>query len=223
MADQTTVIRIEENGPYRVAGSVPLVRTGIERNDQGEAVEWASEEPLKTGKRYVLCRCGRSSEKPFCDDSHLQRPWDAAEVADRGPRADRARTYEGTGVTMTDDRSICSHAGFCRTRLTSVWEMIEETEDPAVRERLEGMIAHCPSGALVRFPPDDEEAVEPAFEPSIAVTRNGPLWVRGGVRIESEDGRTYEVRNRVTLCRCGRSSNKPFCDGTHDEVGFRDG
>lgn len=52
--------------------------------------------------------------------------------------------------------------------------------------------------------------------------RDGPLWVRGGIPVESSDGATYEVRNRVTLCRCGRSSNKPFCDGTHKGVGFRD-
>jgi len=223
MADEMPVIRIEEGGPYRVSGGVPVVRTGIERNEEGEAVAWAPEEPLRAGRRYALCRCGRSSEKPFCDDSHLLGPWDAEEVADRGPRADRSATYEGTGVTMTDDRSICSHASFCRTRVTTVWEMIGETADPAVRERLEGMIGRCPSGALVRFAPDDDEAVEPSFEPSIAATRDGPLWVRGGVRIEAADGTAYEVRNRITLCRCGRSSNKPFCDGSHEEVGFRDG
>jgi len=41
--------------------------------------------------------------------------------------------------------------------------------------------------------------------------------------VEASDGTTYEVRDRVTLCRCGHSSNKPFCDGTHKVVGFRDG
>jgi CDGSH-type Zn-finger protein len=57
----------------------------------------------------------------------------------------------------------------------------------------------------------------------VAVVRDGPLWVRGGVRITGSDGRDYEVRNRATLCRCGASSNKPFCDGTHKKIGFRDG
>jgi CDGSH-type Zn-finger protein len=52
---------------------------------------------------------------------------------------------------------------------------------------------------------------------------SGPLWVRGGIPVESgHDGRVYESRSRVTLCRCGRSQNKPFCDGTHAAIGFRD-
>jgi CDGSH-type Zn-finger protein len=50
-----------------------------------------------------------------------------------------------------------------------------------------------------------------------------PIWVRGGICIESADGTPYEVRNRVTLCRCGASANKPFCDGQHAAVGFEDG
>jgi CDGSH-type Zn-finger protein len=52
---------------------------------------------------------------------------------------------------------------------------------------------------------------------------SGPLWISGGVPIISCDGTEYEVRNRVTLCRCGRSGNKPFCDGTHVDIQFRDG
>ena len=51
---------------------------------------------------------------------------------------------------------------------------------------------------------------------------SGPIWVRGGITVESADGREYEVRNRVTLCRCGQSSNKPFCDGSHVECSFHD-
>jgi len=44
--------------------------------------------------------------------------------------------------------------------------------------------------------------------------------VRGGVRVVAADGEDYEVRNRQTLCRCGQSQNKPFCDGSHKEFGF---
>ena len=51
---------------------------------------------------------------------------------------------------------------------------------------------------------------------------SGPISVRGGIVIESADGREYEVRNRVTLCRCGQSSNKPFCDGSHVGCSFHD-
>jgi hypothetical protein len=65
------------------------------------------------------------------------------------------------------------------------------------------------------------KAIEPVFKPSIGLITDpktgklGPLWARGGIPVESADGFTYEVRNRVTLCRCGKSLNKPFCDGRH--------
>jgi CDGSH-type Zn-finger protein len=49
------------------------------------------------------------------------------------------------------------------------------------------------------------------------------LWVRGGIRVESEDGTPYERRNRMTLCRCGKSANMPFCNGSHASIKFKDG
>jgi len=51
----------------------------------------------------------------------------------------------------------------------------------------------------------------------------GPIWVKGGVPVESADASVFENRNRVTLCRCGGSKNKPFCDGTHLKDRFNDG
>ena len=48
------------------------------------------------------------------------------------------------------------------------------------------------------------------------------MWVKGGLRIESSDGTNYEIRNRVTLCRCGKSKNKPFCDSSHVFSSFND-
>ena len=80
----------------------------------------------------------------------------------------------------------------------------------------------CPSGRLVAWD-QDGKAIEPVFEPSIGLVEDteagkmGPIWVRGGIPIESADGAGYEIRNRVTLCRCGKSSNKPFCDSSHLE------
>jgi len=81
-------------------------------------------------------------------------------------------------------------------------------------------VADCPSGRLAAWDKDGKP-IEPDFEPSIGVVEDvqagkmGPLWVRGGIPIEAEDGTTYETRNRVTLCRCGKSLNKPFCDSRH--------
>ena len=66
------------------------------------------------------------------------------------------------------------------------------------------------------------------FEPSlgliedIAIGSSGGLWIRGGIPLRREDGTTYEIRNRVVVCRCGQSANKPYCDGTHAAIKWRD-
>ena len=81
--------------------------------------------------------------------------------------------------------------------------------------------ADCPSGRLVVIDKESGVTVEPVLEKSIgfvldpAMGVDGPYWVRGGIPVFSVDGKRYEVRNRITLCRCGQSTNKPFCDSSH--------
>ncbi|MFC4334292.1 CDGSH iron-sulfur domain-containing protein [Salininema proteolyticum] len=88
---------------------------------------------------------------------------------------------------------------------------------------------HCPSGRLVSWEPETKAPVKPDLPASIGVVEDpvegcsGPLWVRGAIPVRSADGQEYELRRRVTLCRCGASRNKPFCDGTHAAIGFQDG
>jgi CDGSH-type Zn-finger protein len=219
---QNMQVRITENGPYRVSGSTPLTRTAVVETEHGEPVAWAPDEPLTAGRSYSLCRCGHSATKPFCDDSHLANAFDGAEVADRGPRAERMRVFEGDGMEMTDDPSLCTHVGFCTNRRTHVWDLIAQTEDETIRAQLLEMIRLCPSGRLAHRPSADARESEPELDPGVAVVRDGPLWLRGGIEVIGADGIPYERRNRVTLCRCGHSRNKPFCDGSHFDVGFRD-
>jgi CDGSH-type Zn-finger protein len=223
VVDRDVKIRVTKDGPYEVTGRPKLARTAQVETEFGEPVDWAPFEPIDAPDTFELCRCGQSQRKPFCDKSHQSCEFDGTEVADRAPRATRAEVYHGDGVVMTDDHTLCEHAGYCGDRFTNVWRMIRRTSDPEIRERLQHMVSLCPSGALDQAPAKGANLVEPAFEPSIGVIRDGPLWIRGGIPIESSDGTTYEVRNRVTLCRCGQSGNKPFCDGTHKEVEFRDG
>lgn len=212
-------IEIEENGPYHVSGDAPLSHGRIVETEYGEPVAWDVGPEIPHETAYKLCRCGRSATKPFCDDSHLAG-FDGTETASREPTDSRRRRFEGEGVVLTDDISFCTHAGFCRDRFTGVWEMTEEAADPAIRERLEHMVSLCPSGRIAYEDPPGSEPTEPPFEPSIVVEENGPYWVRGGVQVTAADGRPWEVRNRMTFCRCGHSRNKPFCDGTHKDIGF---
>ena len=212
-------ITVTVDGPYAVRG-IPVHAGKIVRTPRGEAIEWDVDEPYETGTLVLLCRCGRSKTKPFCDDSHLEG-FDGTEVADRGPSADRRESFPGGGLTLTDDEGLCSHAGYCRDHLSNAWERMDTIEDPEVRAKEESIVFRCPSGRLVLLD-EHGEAIEAAFAPSVVVEQNGPYVIRGGVRVESADGRVWETRNRMTLCRCGQSSNKPFCDATHDEIDWRE-
>lgn len=216
-------IRIMSNGPYLVSGGIPLTQRYPAMSTHGEPLAWdpvgADGEDAPPQERYALCRCGHSSNKPFCDGTHARVGFDGSLTADRGPGTSRRTTMRGAGVVMTDEPALCVHAGFCGTRLTNVWKMIDRAEDPEVRSRLLEMVAHCPSGRL-EARTESDVPIEPSYTLSVATIPDGPLWVRGGIAVEAPDGHTYEVRNRVTLCRCGQSKNKPFCDGTHVDAGF---
>ncbi len=208
------------NGPLLVAGNVPLYRRRAVHSEHGEPLAWETSARIETNERYALCRCGESSRKPFCDGTHARVGFTADDTA-AGEYAERAKTLGGTGITVRDDRSICVHAGFCGTRATNVWKEVANTADSAVRLQVIGMVEKCPSGALT-YQLDGAADTEPLMPAAIGVTGDGPLWVTGGVPVTDAQGRALERRNRVTLCRCGQSANKPLCDGSHKQAGFAD-
>jgi CDGSH-type Zn-finger protein/ferredoxin len=229
MEDRTAVdapyVEIETNGPYVVHGQVPITRRRIVCSADGEPLAWETTEPLAEGDDEVwLCRCGRSSNKPFCDGTHETWDFPGEETAPTTGYEQRMQVLGGVGIVVRDDRSVCIHAGFCTNRATSVWKMVggEDAGDEAVRAQVIAMIERCPSGALTyRLEPDGED-VEVDVGRTIGVVDDGPLLVNGGIEIRRSDGQPMERRNRVALCRCGQSSQKPLCDGSHVEVGFHD-
>jgi CDGSH-type Zn-finger protein/rubrerythrin len=215
-------IRIRPDGPYIVEGDVPLRVKRRVFSENREALTWKSGETLRERGPYALCRCGRSESKPFCDGSHARgKAFVGTEVADHAPRETRAKEYPGPKLSVHHDRTICAFSTFCENKITDVWDMAEKTDDPGVRAQVIAMIEKCPSGALTyKLHQPEEEMIEPDLPRQISVTDNGPLWVSGGISIEGADGQVYETRNRVTLCRCGHSKNKPFCDGQHIDAKF---
>ncbi|MBI5422233.1 CDGSH iron-sulfur domain-containing protein [Candidatus Peregrinibacteria bacterium] len=221
-------IEITRNGPYVVTGNVPLGKEVIDCQKEKDPVKWTEGEKYKEQKSVRLCRCGHSGNKPYCDGSHLRVGFDGAETASREPYAKQCETYVGPGVDMTDAQDLCSSARFCH-RGGGSWKLVEESDDPKAKELLIRECAECPSGRLVAMDKKTGKPIEPLLEPSIGIVEDpqrkssGPLWVKGGIPIVSADGFEYEVRNRVTLCRCGQSGNKPFCDGSHSAAKFNDG
>jgi CDGSH-type Zn-finger protein len=221
-------VKVLKDGPYLVTGAVPLLKTTIGIDDAGDSVEWIEGEQIPAGEQCTLCRCGRSARKPFCDGSHTEVAFDGTEVAERGDYMDRATVLDGPGVRVTDVVELCAEARYCAAK-GGLWNMVSDTDDADVAERVISQSTLCPSGRYIAWDAPTGVAYELDLQPSIGLVEDpkvgvsGGLWVRSGILVESSDGFAYEVRNRQTLCRCGGSANKPFCDGNHCEAGFTDG
>lgn len=219
---------VTKDGPYQVSGHVPLAVQVITPNAKGESWDWVQGRSFDVEPTYELCRCGHSKTKPFCDDSHKAARFKGTETASRAPFARQAETLDGPTLTLHDAETLCAFARFCDPE-GKIWSLINETGNPKVEALVIREANHCPAGRLVVSDTRTHKAIEHPLPPSIGVVEDpalhcsGPLWVRGGIRIESEDGTPYERRNRVTLCRCGASSNMPFCNGSHASIKFKDG
>jgi CDGSH-type Zn-finger protein len=227
MAETTGLkIVVEIDGPYRVEGGVPLAKQIIEANAEGGSFEWREGDAFRAQNSYELCRCGQSHDKPYCDGSHEEVGFDGSETASRAAYLEQAQVFDGPLMELTDAESLCAYARFCDPH-GQVWNLIEQTDSEEARELVRHEAGHCPAGRLVAWDKRAKQAFEPVFDPSIGLVEDpqmgvsGPIWVRGGIPVESADGTPYEVRNRLTLCRCGASNNKPFCDGTHASTGFK--
>lgn len=220
-------ITIIRNGPYVVTGSVPIAVQSI-GTVAGESREWVPGAKLPTKSKCELCRCGQSAKKPYCDKSHERAGFDGTETAPRATHQAQAQVIDGPTMRLADVGHLCSAARFCHPD-GEVWVQVKRTDDPTVKARFTAQVGRCPSGRLVAIDKATGKAVEPRLAKSIGLVQDpargcsGGLWIRGGIEVIAADGTRYEVRNRMTLCRCGHSRNKPFCDSAHLMVKFRDG
>lgn len=225
MADQK--IQVQKDGPYVIHGDVSLVRKSQIASEHGEPMTWQKTEELEGKAVYALCRCGASNNKPFCDGTHVIEGFDGTETAATDTFEDRKIIEAGsTNIVVKRDYSICAESGFCGHRLANIQKLAKQTDDSIVRAQVMGMVERCPSGSYTYALSEDGADIEPDLPTQIAIATEatsegpiaGPIWVTGGIEIERADGEPVESRNRVTLCRCGQSKNKPLCDGTHRAI-----
>jgi len=215
----TKKIKITKDGPYAVSGNIPLRKEKIVLDSDGLPFKWEKikEYPLK--QQYLLCRCGHTKTPPYCDQSHKEIGFNGKETASNALFDKQAEVIDGPDLILKDSPPLCVHARFC-DRAGGIWDLTRKSDDKVSRETAIEEACNCPSGRLVASDRKTQKPIEPELDQSISVTSDkegtpGPLWIKGGIPIESADGKTYEIRNRVTLCQCGRSKNKPFCDGSH--------
>ena len=206
---QTPQIEASENGPYLVRNLADL------KNSKGEQL------PTKT--MIALCRCGGSANKPFCDGTHATNGFSGEKLTDGSN--DKRDNYEGQNITIHDNRGICAHQAFCSKGSPSVFlYQVEPWIDPKGSEAQEIIktIKTCPSGAL-SYSIDGMEHRDQDREPKITVSKDGPYFVTGAIELKNQPTGEGASKEHYTLCRCGASKNKPFCDGTHWSIGFKDG
>ena len=202
------------NGPYYLFQSMEATPVAH--------LQRASGEQCATPRGVALCRCGGSKKKPFCDGTHSSNGFSSANTADGS--LNKRKSYVGKRITIFDNRAICSHAGVCTDNLKSVFLYGKEPwidPDGASVERVIDTIRKCPSGAL-SYAIDGVEGAPPKREPMVTVTDNGPYAITGGVELMNVPFGDGASKEHYTLCRCGASKNKPFCDGSHWAVNFKD-
>ena len=143
---------------------------------------------------------------------------------EQGQAPKRLHKYTWEKIDVTYDAARCIHAAECLRRLPTVFDRSKRPWVQADNESADNVAATilaCPSGALHYTRKDGGEAEAIPEHNTIRLARNGPLRLRGDITILNSAGEVILHDTRVTLCRCGASSNKPFCDNSHRAVGFQ--
>lgn len=189
------------DGPFAVSHAVSL-RFGAETLPAAETV--------------YLCRCGESRAAPFCDGSHTAAGFSSAATRAVTPAP---RIWEGQRLRTRFDPGLCMHVFTCKP-LKALREQEVVASDEAAAIEIRAVVAACPSGALTFEEKAPLPPADPAPAPGITIIEGGELRIRGPVT--GLDLAPTQPDDRLTLCRCGLSTNKPFCDGRHtSKVGFR--
>ncbi|MBN2546625.1 MAG: CDGSH iron-sulfur domain-containing protein [Spirochaetes bacterium] len=226
--DNNPKVFIKENGPYLVKGNIPMIKQIIAVDEEGNAVKWEKVCDYPQKESYLLCRCGHSKNAPYCDGSHISSNFNGTETAENKTYLKEADRTEGPELDLTDNYKLCAGARFCEYK-GGTWKLTKNSDNKESKELAIRETHDCPAGRLVIWDKKTGKPIEPELEQSISIVEDpsknlsGPVWLKGGIPVVSSDSSQYEIRNRVTLCRCGKSNNKPFCDAAHLTVKFNDG
>ncbi len=213
-------IKVTKNGPYLVIGKIPIAEQIIVSNEIGIPIKWQKGKDHPSQEACTLCRCGQSKTKPFCDGTHTRIGFDGTETPNREPYMKQAKVIDGPQLKLTDVEDLCASARFCH-RAGEIWDLIPRSDNSTARQAAIEEACDCPSGRLIVWDKKTDKPIEPNLRKAIGLIEDpklecsGPIWVQGAIQVTSAEGTPYEVRNRVTLCRCGKSTIKPFCDSSH--------
>lgn len=138
---------------------------------------------------------------------------------------DTTKQYSNGDITVIWKPEQCIHSRICWTNLFEVFNPKARpwiNMSAATTERIKAQVDLCPSGALSWVEAATAPETETIVDTIVEVTSNGPLLVYGNLVVKDQHG-GESAKHRVTaFCRCGASANKPYCDGTHVKIGFKD-
>lgn len=220
--DEKVYIEIQNNGPYMVHGNIPIREYFVIANNRNIPVNYKVGEVnyIKPNTVTALCRCGQTKHRPYCDGTHLKIGYKNTPLKLSESLLKNAEVIRGERVLLTDNDSYCSFSRFCDTK-GGIWSLAANADNQQMVNDAMEMVANCPSGRLQLWDKESHEELDQTYAPEIGLIEDlplevpGPIWVKGGIPIRTAEGFEYERRNRVALCRCGRTSMAPFCNGSH--------
>jgi CDGSH-type Zn-finger protein len=172
--------------------------------------------------RTLLCRCGGSKTKPYCDQTHQLNGYSSDRV--RHVMPDNRADYEGSTITVHDVRGMCSHKSNCVNDAPEVFRTDVRPwihPDAATVDKVVRVVESCPSGALF-YTLEGETHMDWDGPARIIADPNGPFQMSGPIELTETELPTTTSSDHYSLCRCGGAKNKPFCDGSHWINGFED-
>jgi len=199
----------EKKPKITVARHTPFLVTGLENFFDGKGNR------LETKPVMALCRCNESKRFPYCDGSHAEKGLDCCKRPDRPPN--KMKAYVGKEITIHFNLGVCSHHGYC-LELPGVFNLSRRPwidPDGAPVEEIIRTIERCPSGALSYTDKNGIYHDRLDRPPAIRITRRGPFEITGGIILETDDGSQPQSDEHYCLCRCNKTRNQPFCDGSH--------
>ncbi len=135
------------------------------------------------------------------------------------------KEYSNGEITIVWKPSQCIHSTLCWKGLINVfnpknrpWINIQGADTETIRQQVE----NCPSGALSYYLSTEQNTPAISVDTTVEVTPNGPLLVYGNITVKNKTGLEEKKYKVTALCRCGASTNKPYCDGSHVKIGFKD-
>ncbi len=135
------------------------------------------------------------------------------------------KKYSNKDITVVWKPNACIHSALCWHGLLEVFDPRKKpwiNLEAADTERIIAQIEKCPSGALswVKNEAGEPSVEQVEVETIVETIPNGPLMVYGNIAVKDAAGNETHKNKVTAFCRCGASGNKPYCDGTHQKIGF---